>query len=470
MTNTPLRAVLYLRQSTHREESISLELQEHEGRAYAERRGYHVIGVESDPGISGRTWNRPAVQRVMGMIERREADVIVLWKWSRLSRSRLDWAVAADKVQTAGGLIESATEPLDTTTSTGRLARGMLTEFAVFESERMGDVWKETHARRVRNGQPANGKPRFGYRYSRENGFEPDELTGPVLADLYRSYISGLSIYALVKTLNDGAHRPVRGYGVISDGLWGDRTMRRVLDSGFGAGLITHKGELLPGAHEAVITEAEWDAYREARARRRHAGPTERSEYMLSGMVRCVCGSAMNAGQYGTSHTAKYRCKAAHDKRTHTGGYVTASFVEDYAFAWLREREARLRADIDEEAASRPKARAVDHSAAIATKLAAANRRIDALGEKAVTIDMDRDSYQRQLAPMIRERDALQAELLRARVTGPRLAAPLPLDIFARWNDLLVAERREILRRVIDFIEVTPGHPRASFTVHARVV
>lgn len=43
------RAVLYLRQSTYREESISLELQESAAREHARRMGYHVVAVESDP-------------------------------------------------------------------------------------------------------------------------------------------------------------------------------------------------------------------------------------------------------------------------------------------------------------------------------------------------------------------------------------------------------------------------------------
>lgn len=62
------RAVAYLRQSTYREESISLELQEEACRAHAAREGYDVVAVEADPGISGRTFDRPAVQRVMAMI------------------------------------------------------------------------------------------------------------------------------------------------------------------------------------------------------------------------------------------------------------------------------------------------------------------------------------------------------------------------------------------------------------------
>lgn len=86
----PIRphAVLYLRQSIARKDSISLELQEDAGRRYCEQTGYQVVAVEADSGISGLTWYRPAVQRVMGMIETGEDEVIVLWKWSRLSRAR----------------------------------------------------------------------------------------------------------------------------------------------------------------------------------------------------------------------------------------------------------------------------------------------------------------------------------------------------------------------------------------------
>lgn len=458
-TGTP-RAVLYLRQSTYREESISLELQEHEGRAYCERRGYEVVAVEADPGISGRTWNRPAVQRVMQLIEDGQADVIVLWKWSRLSRRRLDWAVAVDKVESVGGRIESATEPLDTTTSAGRLARGMLTEFAAFESERIGDVWREAHARRIRNGMPANGKPRFGYAYSRELGFTPDPVTAPVLADLYRRYIAGESVYALVKMLNDRGVSPVSGYGPGSDGLWTDRTLRRVLDSGFAAGLITARGEHHPGRHDALITELEWKAFREARERRRKYGRVERSEYLLSGLVRCSCGSPMNAGQYGEKRERKYRCRDAHAKRTHEGGYVTAAFVEAAVKDWLSEYAAEL----DERAAAvvaqpRP-IRLEDPSAPLRARLARVEANIDKLGLQAIETDMPADSYNRLLAKLTAERDEISRALNTIEVRAARPVLAIAPNLLANWDRFPIPERRELLRRLIQYVEVTPGRPR----------
>lgn len=464
------RAVLYLRQSVYREESISLELQEHEGREYARRRDYDVVAVEEDAGISGRVWDkRPAVQRVMAMIEAGEADVIVLWKWSRLSRRRLDWAVAADRVESAGGRIESATEPLDVSTSTGRLARGMLTEFAAFESERIGDVWRETHARRIRNGLPATGRPRFGYTYSREAGFQPDPTTGPVLAEMYRTYIQGQSVYALVAELNAGPTRPVAGYGPKSDGRWSDRTVRRVLDSGFGAGLLRIGDEHHPGVHTPVITLEEWEAYLEARARRRNYRRIERSEYLLSGLLRCACGSTMTAGQFGHARTPKYRCKAAHEKRRHAGGYVTAALAEEFVMDWVRARTDRMKRDLETDAQVQKRPRLLrDPAAALRVKKDRLQAEIDDIGQTARRVQMPRDSYQRQIAPLEQELEVVSAELARIAVR-PRKVAPLVLPRFEEsWERMTIAERREILRALIEFVVVTPGHPRAVFEVVAR--
>ncbi len=136
------RAVLYLRQSKKRDDSESIENQEYLGREYCSQHGYQIIDVHVDR-VTGRKWDaRPGVKATMELIESGHADVIVLWKWSRLSRSRLHWAVAADRVLASGGRIEAVTEPLDTSTAAGRFARGMMTEYAAFQSEQIGEVWR----------------------------------------------------------------------------------------------------------------------------------------------------------------------------------------------------------------------------------------------------------------------------------------------------------------------------------------
>ncbi len=462
------RAVLYLRQSVSREDSISLELQEDAGRRYAAERGYNVVAVEADPGISGRTWNRPAVARVMAMIDEDRADVIVLWKWSRLSRSRRDWAIAVDAVESKGGRIESATEAIDTTTATGRFARGMLAEFAAFESERIGDVWRESHARRVRNGLPANGKPRFGYSYSKETGFTPDPIAGPVLAEAYARYVAGESVYSLVAWLNAGETRPVSGYGRSSDGLWSDRTLRRVLDSGFAAGLITVSGERHPGAHAAIIAPELWSAYLVTRSERRVVRNSERSEYLLSGLVRCACGSSMNGGQHGQERQMKYRCKAAKEKRTHTGGYVTAAHVEAAVLAWLSEYDVAISAQMAAVAGGPIVAAVVDRAGDIRKRLRKIEQRIDALTERLLDGTVPQDSYRRAASKLELEREALESELRSVEVRSTHRPAALIPTLLSNWDSMAVAQRRAVLKALIDRVVVTPGRPRAQIDIVER--
>lgn len=403
--DTPTRAVLYLRQSTYREESISLELQETAGREYCARQGYEVVDVLADPGISGRTWKRPAVQRAMTMLEEREADVVVLWRWSRLSRSRKDWALAADRADVAGGRIESATEPNDVTAA-GRFARGVMTELAAFESERIGEQWKEVQAARVARGLPHSGRPRFGYQRDETTGeFRPDPVTAPVLADLYRRYLAGDGLVALTRHLLELGHpspysgKPFTHRGVASQ-----------LDSGFAAGLLQVGGQHVRGAHDAVIDEATWRAYRLERQRRATVPPRLRGAVAspLSGVARCTtCGSTLALQRHGVRGARpRFRCSYL---TCESRVSILADRLEQTVLDWL----PTVADEVDQQAA-RAAARGADQRVALTRAQTVVQEADEALARLTV-------AHARGLVPetafvaardeLVGERDAAQAIL-----------------------------------------------------------
>lgn len=451
--DTPPRAVLYLRQSVARDDSISLELQEAAGRDYCRRQGYTVVAVESDPGISGRTWKRPAVQRVMAMVDEGDADVIILWKWSRLSRSRRDWAVAVDRVDVAGGRIESATEQVDVSTATGRLARGVLAEFAAFESDRIGEVWKEVQLSRLADGYAPNGKPRFGYRWDPVQKLHvPDPETAHVVVELYRRYLAGTSIHMLVRWLN-GERIPTT-----SGNQWSDRSLRRVMDAGFGAGRILWQGREHPGRHERLIDEGMWQEYLDARAARRGVpARTKRSQYVLSGMVRCGrCGGTMVANPGSGGRVAAYRCKTSKERGPDAceGGYVAMHLVRDVVLAWLREV-----ADDVEGAVARVDVAMAERmgAEAEAAKLAAVVERTDAAIER-LTVQLadglvSEAAYSTAVLALEKRRARELEVAERAAVEARRVVvadvAELAADLLARWDTIPVEGRRESLQRLL---------------------
>lgn len=445
------RAVLYLRQSVAREESISLEVQETSGRAYSTQQGYDVVAVESDPGISGRTWNRPAVQRVMTMIETGAADVVILWKWSRLSRSRLDWAVAVDKVESAGGRIESATESVDVSTSTGRLARGMLAEFAAFESERIGDTWKQAHERRVKQGRPANGKPRFGYRYDPDTqDFHPDPETGPILVELYQRYISGEPMTGLARWLN------LHGVQSVMGNPWTPVTVRQMMDRGFATGTFVRHGERLEGVHEALIS---WDTWEEYQARRkvRRASKWEGSKKLLSGLVRCYCGARMHSGSQ-----VRYSCAGYLEQqvRPHPGRLsVMQTTVEDAVMAWLRE----VAAEIDAAAPKQPaRPSAGPRPDVLQRKLMKLQNRLDTLTVRYLDGEVDRETYERIKTTTKAESAELEDQLRELNVQDRNPVGDLIPDLLRDWDGLSVGVRRDMLSRLIHPVIVGDGYGRSG--------
>lgn len=271
---------------------------------YCRRRGYVVTETVQDLDRSGRFWRLRQVERAIGMVEADEADVIVVWRWSRVSRNRLDWAMAVDRVEAAGGRLESATEGFDTTTSTGRLARGMLAELAAFESDRTGDIWREVKSRRVSEGLSPNGNAMFGYRKRPDGTYVPQRRTGPVVARLYQQYVDGAGHLTLARWLNEQKIRTPR-----TKREWQGQTLVQSMDNGFAAGYVKYRGELFPGAHKALISEDLWKAYQVARdARRQVHAPRDRS-HLLTGILWCGCGQPMhNSRKTGPHARALYRC------------------------------------------------------------------------------------------------------------------------------------------------------------------
>lgn len=465
------RAVLYLRQSTYKEESISLELQEAAGREHAARMGYDVTAVEADPGISGRTWQRPAVRRAMSAIEDGRADVIVLWKWSRLSRARLDWAIAVDKVESAGGRIESATEPTDTTTSAGRLSRGILAEFAAFESERIGEEWQRAIRSRQARGLPGTGGPRFGYIRIEKDQYEPDPITGPVLAELYRRTAAGQSLMSLAEWMNR------EGITTTTGGVWSRSRIRPILDSGFGAGLITAgrgiEQRYLPGAHAAVIDDDIWQQYLSSREFAPQRPTQNAARYPLTGIIVCAdCESGMSitSRTVGTETRQIYGCNRYQKYRT--GRFVTTQ--RERVEAWVRERLVEFVDELPDAIAQAARRRQRRTPTTDATTIARKIERIEAKIAKAMDGWADGtltdDEYKAGVERYRQEREQLLARrhtLRTTAATADRLAA-VANTLITDWDRLTPTELRALLAVLIERVTVTPPAPGTSTKAGAR--
>jgi DNA invertase Pin-like site-specific DNA recombinase len=132
MSKTPKRAALYVRVSTDQQ---SVEHQTAELRQVAERRGWTVVHVYSDAGISGAKGRaqRPGLDAMLNDAKRRKFDVVMAWAIDRVGRSLIDLLATIQELEACGVDLYLDQQNIDTTTPAGKLLFQMTGAFAEFE-------------------------------------------------------------------------------------------------------------------------------------------------------------------------------------------------------------------------------------------------------------------------------------------------------------------------------------------------
>lgn len=132
MNRKPKRAAVYVRVSTDQQ---SVEAQERELRQVAERRGWTVVDVYRDEGISGAKGRdkRPGLDAMLKDANRRRFDVAMVWAVDRLGRSLHDLLGSIEHLHECGVDLYLDQQSIDTTTPMGKLVFQVAGAFAEFE-------------------------------------------------------------------------------------------------------------------------------------------------------------------------------------------------------------------------------------------------------------------------------------------------------------------------------------------------
>lgn len=496
----------YIRVSTWREEKISPEIQEAAITAWARRTGRRIVGWITDLDATGRNFKRRIMQGIE-QVERGEPVGIAVWKFSRFGRNDLGIAVNLARLEHAGGQLASATEEVDARTAVGRFNRAILFDLAVFESDRAGEQWKETHAHRRALKLPATGRPRFGYIWHprrvpdpeapggirlQEERYERHPDHGPIGAELYERKIAREGFAALAHWLNDELQIPTtRGK------QWGVNTVQRYLDSGFAAGILRvhdlecpcrmgqdhfsscKQGRMIymAGAQPALITPDQWEAYQRHRHDTKKTPPRARNAmYPTTGLGRCghcrgsaVARSGRAPGGAGWIPGHTFVCFNHKNKGVSAcppGLYVLRDEVEKEVRDWLAADVAQEIDDAPAFPAQRtappdPRTQAAEARARVQAELAKINAALDRLTTDHV-LDPDKypaDIFARVRDQLLERKSALvqDLQLVADDESTPDRAdfRPLVRGLLAEWDTVTSAEVNAILRQLIRRVVIT---------------
>lgn len=421
---------------------ISPQLQQDAIAAWGAAHGHEIEMLPPELDASGARDDRPILLGAIDRIEAGERDGVAVWKFSRFTRSVRAGLRMLERIEDAGGQLRSATEQLDPSTVEGRMFRQIIFAFDEGEHAQKAEGFEAAKARAIERGVHICGRVPVGYRRRPDKRLEPDE-SGPVIAELFERKAAGASWGKLSRWLSAELGREVIPGSV-----------RAIIRNPVYLGEARQGRLRNPGAHEALVDRATWQACQVAGPRPARSGG---EPALLAGLVRCAsCSRTMTSTLMRGRRV--YRCR-----RRHTAGdcpgpaSILAERLEAYVLGLVLPHYDGIRF------ALAPGTESVDEAVAERDRLASEFEgfleavRLAESGSDLVAAEVRR----RERA--LREADR---EIARRRLAAP--FEPLAGSIEDAWDQMAVADRRHVLGRSVGVVWVWPG--RKDLRDRVRVV
>ena len=328
------RAVGYARVSTHQQTGdhhASLETQEAHILAHVTNSDYRHVQTFVDV-LSGRRDDRPEYQRMVEFVKAGGADVIIVQYLDRFGRNSQEILTRIWQLRDFGVTVQVTDEDIQE-----ELLLLMRAGFAGAESRRTSERVKANMARIVSKGTHSGRVP-FGFTAVKkiEDGkavverWEIDEAKAEVVREMARlATEENLGFLAIANALND------KGYRTTAGGHWVAASVQVILRNPVLNGTMVYgrRGKKkanvadqqdlvrVEGVFPKILSDEEWAALQQRLdIRREHSrGATHKSEYLLSGILRCgYCGGPM-IGKMTSTYKGKgyprYYCSSAQKSR-----------------------------------------------------------------------------------------------------------------------------------------------------------
>ena len=303
------RIGLYARVSTEMQtDGYSIQGQLNQLTEYCQFQGYEVVNEYTDRGISGKTMQRPELQRMLKDANEGKLDCIMVYKTNRLARNTSDLLNIVEELYKINVEFFSLTEKIEIASSTGKLMLQILASFAEFE--------RNTIVENVYNGQRQRAIEGY-YQGNLPLGYDkvPDskkelminQHEANIVKYIFDSYAKGHGYRKIANALNH------KGYVTKKGKPFSISSITYIISNPFYIGKIQfakyrhwsdkrRKGLneepiIADGKHAPIIDRNLWDKVQFKRQESRKKPQVHgKGTNLLTGIVKCPkCGAAMAA-------------------------------------------------------------------------------------------------------------------------------------------------------------------------------
>ena len=379
-------AGLYYRLSQEDErqgESVSIDNQRTILRKYAEERGFEIHDEYIDDGISGTTFQRPEVQRLLDDAKTGVINTIIVKDLSRFGRNYIEVGQYVDYVFPAFGIRFIAIQDNVDTENRDSNAMEMMPIVNIFNEWHAANTSKKIKAVRRSNalaGIYSAKKATYGYLKGADKKRTPviDEETAPVVRRIFELYAAGTSPKNIADILNaDGIPSPGKlAYERLGHKgrpnemrLWCEVSIRAMLNNIMYIGHLpmlqettvsykNHKRQakdrsdwvITYNNHEPIIPQELWDRVQE---RQKHMAQGRKTKtgfvHPLSGFLVCAdCGSKLKMSGHlngpKTAYQYHFDCglHIRYGKSLCFSHFIPAKVLEEIVLGDIREMAQRI--------------------------------------------------------------------------------------------------------------------------------
>ena len=276
--------------------------------------------VFTDAGISAKDMNRPSLQRLLGKIESKEIDLVLVTELSRFTRSIKDFSTLWEFLEKHDCKFLSIKDNFDTSTAAGEMVMYMMANVAQFERKQTAERISLSFLARAKRGLYNGGTLPLGYEVNNEKQghlkIVPDEAE--IVRDIFATFLKQETLAKTAKDLNGRgvtAPRTTRCGGTPRAGIFRIDMVQAILRNKSYIAVRTYKTkggtEECPAMWEAIVSE---EVFRKAQEMldknryRKRSHLDKRHPYTLSGICYCkTCGDRMSGkSAHGRSRKVPY--------------------------------------------------------------------------------------------------------------------------------------------------------------------
>ncbi|MES3704931.1 recombinase family protein [Staphylococcus ureilyticus] len=350
----------YIRVSTERQvEGYSIEVQITQIEQYCKFNGYELVDIYADRGISGKSMNRPELQRMLNDAKNGKLDCVMVYKTNRLARNTSDLLTIVEELHRQNVEFFSLSERMEVKNSTGKLMLQILASFSEFERNTILENIYTGQRQRALEGYYQGNLP-LGYNNIPDNKKELmiNQHEANIVKYIFESYAKGHGYRKIANALNH------KGYVTKKGNPFSISAVTYILSNPFYIGKIqfakykdwnekrrkglNDKPIIADGKHPPIISQELWDKV-QSRKKQVSQKPQVHGKgtNLLTGIIHCPqCGAPMAASN--TTNTLKdgtkkriryYSCSNFRNKgsKVCSANSVRADVIEKYVMDQILE-------------------------------------------------------------------------------------------------------------------------------------